>query len=133
MGARHSLPVLQSNHVRARADHIRERRTGFLQCPSWADVKEGWRAQLLGWGTDPEVGRLTGVRRTPSLTFFADAVPENAAFIEDLLAQVAESDAEVHRAAAGATYAGEADPYKAPRVETEGEDEDEPLLDERGA
>jgi ribosome-binding factor A len=80
-----------------------------------------------------EVGRLTGVRRTPSLTFFADAVPENAAFIEDLLAQVAESDAEVHRAAAGATYAGEADPYKAPRVETEGEDEDEPLLDERGA
>ena len=80
-----------------------------------------------------EVGRLTGVRRTPSLTFCADAVPENAAFIEDLLAQVAESDAEVHRAAAGATYAGEADPYKAPRVETESEDEDEPLLDERGA
>ncbi|MGC0372781.1 murein biosynthesis integral membrane protein MurJ [Streptomyces sp. SAI-229] len=24
---------------------------GFLQCPSWADVKEGWRARLLGWGT----------------------------------------------------------------------------------
>ncbi|MET9091250.1 peptidoglycan bridge formation glycyltransferase FemA/FemB family protein [Streptomyces cyaneofuscatus] len=34
---------------------------GFLQCPSWADVKEGWRAQLLGWGPDPEVGELTGV------------------------------------------------------------------------
>jgi len=29
-----------------------------------------------------EVGRQTGVRRTPSLTFFADAVPENAAYIE---------------------------------------------------
>ena len=27
-----------------------------------------------------EVGRQTGVRRTPSLTFFADAVPENAAY-----------------------------------------------------
>lgn len=34
---------------------------GFLQCPSWAEVKEGWRAQLLGWGPDPEAGELTGV------------------------------------------------------------------------
>ncbi|GHH31460.1 lipid II:glycine glycyltransferase FemX [Streptomyces lanatus] len=34
---------------------------GFLQCPSWADVKEGWRAQLLGWGPDPDDGQLTGV------------------------------------------------------------------------
>ncbi|MFF0204348.1 lipid II:glycine glycyltransferase FemX [Streptomyces sp. NPDC005017] len=34
---------------------------GFLQCPSWAEVKEGWRAQLLGWGPDPASGRLTGV------------------------------------------------------------------------
>ncbi|WP_217210828.1 peptidoglycan bridge formation glycyltransferase FemA/FemB family protein [Streptomyces sp. AC550_RSS872] len=34
---------------------------GFLQCPSWADVKEGWRAQLLGWGPDPQAGALTGV------------------------------------------------------------------------
>jgi hypothetical protein len=34
---------------------------GFLQCPSWADVKEGWRAQMLGWGPDPEAGALTGV------------------------------------------------------------------------
>ncbi|MEV7252863.1 lipid II:glycine glycyltransferase FemX [Streptomyces cyaneofuscatus] len=34
---------------------------GFLQCPSWADVKEGWRALLLGWGPDPQAGELTGV------------------------------------------------------------------------
>ena len=34
---------------------------GFLQCPSWADVKEGWRAQLLGWGPDPEAGALASV------------------------------------------------------------------------
>ncbi|MFE4540318.1 lipid II:glycine glycyltransferase FemX [Streptomyces scopuliridis] len=34
---------------------------GFLQCPSWADVKEGWRARLLGWGPAPEAGELTGV------------------------------------------------------------------------
>ena len=70
-----------------------------------------------------EVGRQTGVRLTPSLTFIADAVPETAAHIEDLLAKVAAADAEVHRAAAGATYAGEADPYKAPRVEDEADDE----------
>ena len=66
-----------------------------------------------------EVGRQTGVRLTPTLTFVADAVPENASHIEDLLAQVAAADAEVHRAAAGATYAGDADPYKAPRDDAE--------------
>jgi ribosome-binding factor A len=70
-----------------------------------------------------EVGRQTGVRHTPTLTFVADGVPENAAHIEDLLAKVAAADAEVHRTAAGATYAGEADPYKAPRVE-DAEDDD---------
>ncbi|WP_137989490.1 lipid II:glycine glycyltransferase FemX [Streptomyces vilmorinianum] len=31
----------------------------FLQLPSWADVKEGWRPQLLGWRTGD--GKLTGV------------------------------------------------------------------------
>jgi lipid II:glycine glycyltransferase (peptidoglycan interpeptide bridge formation enzyme) len=34
---------------------------GFLQCPSWGDVKEGWHARLLGWGPDPGAGRLKGV------------------------------------------------------------------------
>lgn len=71
-----------------------------------------------------EVGKQTGVRHTPTLTFVADAVPENAAHIEDLLAQVAAADAEVHRAAAGATYAGDADPYRAPRTESDEDDED---------
>jgi ribosome-binding factor A len=71
-----------------------------------------------------EVGRQTGVRHTPSLTFVTDAVPENAAHIEDLLAKVAAADAEVHRAAAGATYAGDADPYRAPR-DTGDDDTDE--------
>lgn len=62
-----------------------------------------------------EVGRQTGVRHTPSLAFVVDAVPENAEHIEELLAKVAAADAEVHRAAAGASYAGEPDPYRAPR------------------
>ena len=64
-----------------------------------------------------EVGRQTGVRRTPSLTFVADAVPETAQHIEELLAKVAAADAEVMRAAAEATYAGEPDPYRVPRTE----------------
>jgi len=59
-----------------------------------------------------EVGRQTGVRHTPSLTFVADAVPENARHIDDLLAQAARTDAAVAAAAAGATFAGDADPYR---------------------
>ncbi|MDA2810497.1 30S ribosome-binding factor RbfA [Nocardiopsis sp. RSe5-2] len=62
-----------------------------------------------------EVGRQTGLRHTPSLTFEADEVQANAQHIEDLLAQARQSDAEVARAAAGASPAGDADPYKAPR------------------
>ncbi|MGZ4596145.1 MAG: 30S ribosome-binding factor RbfA [Actinomycetes bacterium] len=69
-----------------------------------------------------EVGKQTGVRHTPTLTFFADAVPENAAHIEDLLAKVAAADAEVLRAATSATFAGEADPYRKPRLEDEDEE-----------
>lgn len=59
-----------------------------------------------------EVGRRTGVRLTPTLEFVADAVPENAAHIEDLLRQAAESDAQVAQLAKTSTYAGDADPYR---------------------
>ncbi|MFC3573111.1 lipid II:glycine glycyltransferase FemX [Streptomyces yaanensis] len=36
---------------------------GFLQCPSWGAVKNGWQAQLLGWGpgTGSRAGELSGV------------------------------------------------------------------------
>jgi ribosome-binding factor A len=67
-----------------------------------------------------EVGRQTGVRHTPTLTFVEDALPETAQHIEDLLRKASEADAQVHQAAAAATYAGDADPYRAPR-----EDEDD--------
>jgi ribosome-binding factor A len=72
-----------------------------------------------------EVGRQTGVKHTPSLTFVADAIPEGARNIEDLLAKVAVSDAAVRDAAATASYAGEPDPYKAPRTGEDFGDEDE--------
>ncbi|WP_028648346.1 30S ribosome-binding factor RbfA [Nocardiopsis sp. CNT312] len=68
-----------------------------------------------------EVGRQTGIRHTPSLTFVFDEVQQNAQHIEELLAQARRSDEEVAQKATGARHAGEADPYKAPR-ETE-EDE----------
>jgi ribosome-binding factor A len=75
------------------------------------------------------VGKQTGVRYTPSLTFVADAVPETAGRIEDLLAQARAEDARVQELAAGAAPAGDPDPYRAPRVD---EDDDEPLVDEDG-
>jgi ribosome-binding factor A len=59
-----------------------------------------------------QVGKQLGLRFTPTLTFLLDAVPENARQIDDLLAQARSIDAKVAEQAAGATYAGEADPYK---------------------
>lgn len=61
-----------------------------------------------------EVGHQLGLRHTPSLTFVPDAIPENAAHLEELLRRVHASDAEVARRAAGARYAGDADPYRQP-------------------
>jgi ribosome-binding factor A len=58
------------------------------------------------------VGRATGLKHTPSISFVLDGVPENAKQIEDLLARAREADERVHRAAEGAQPAGEADPYK---------------------
>jgi ribosome-binding factor A len=59
-----------------------------------------------------EVGKATGLRLTPTLAFHLDAVPETAAHIEAALAEAARRDAQVAELAAGATYAGEADPYR---------------------
>lgn len=77
-----------------------------------------------------EVGKQTGVKFTPALTFVADAIPEVAANIEDLLRRARESDAEVARAAAGASFAGDADPYDLDALgeadaDSNDEDEDE--------
>jgi ribosome-binding factor A len=64
-----------------------------------------------------EVGKQLGMRHTPTLEFIPDALPDTAAHIEDLLAEARRSDAELAAAAAGAAYAGEADPYKHPDEE----------------
>ncbi|MEV8098704.1 30S ribosome-binding factor RbfA [Kitasatospora sp. NPDC085879] len=70
-----------------------------------------------------EVGRQTGVRFTPTLTFVADALPDNAKNIDDLLDRARQSDAAVRTAAAGASYAGDADPYRTGRDDDADEDE----------
>src|SRR4051812_40935213 len=48
-----------------------------------------------------EVGRQTGVRFTPTLTFALDSVPQTAKHIDDLLAVAAEADAKVEAARRG--------------------------------
>lgn len=71
-----------------------------------------------------EVGKNITARLTPSLEFIADAIPENAALIENLLSEAAARDAEVESLKKNATYAGDEDPYVKPRVIDSAEDED---------
>lgn len=66
-----------------------------------------------------EVGKATGLRLTPTLAFHLDAVPETAAHLEAALAAAARKDAEVQALAVGASYAGDADPYRAPADEAD--------------
>ncbi|WP_405805782.1 30S ribosome-binding factor RbfA [Streptomyces sp. NBC_01187] len=66
------------------------------------------------------VGAAAGIKHTPSLTFVADALPENAKTIDKALARARAADEEVRKVSSGASYAGEADPYRKP-----GEDADE--------
>ncbi len=61
-----------------------------------------------------EVGRLTGLRHTPSIEFVADSLPETAQRIDDLVAAALEADAELARTREGAEWAGDPDPYRKP-------------------
>jgi ribosome-binding factor A len=61
------------------------------------------------------VGRGTGVRFTPTLTFRCDNVPDGVRRIDELLARAHDADAEVARIRADASPAGEPDPYRPPR------------------
>jgi ribosome-binding factor A len=64
-----------------------------------------------------EVGREIGLRHTPSLAFVADALPDNAQRIEELVAQARNADAELARSREGAVPAGDPDPYRKPADE----------------
>jgi ribosome-binding factor A len=59
-----------------------------------------------------EVGRQTGLRHTPTLTFVHDPLPDSARHLDDLLAVAKARDAEIAKRAEGAEFAGDADPYR---------------------
>ena len=61
------------------------------------------------------VGKATGLKFTPTITFMLDALPDTAHHIDDLVAVARAADEEVAKVREGARYAGDPDPYKAPR------------------
>jgi ribosome-binding factor A len=70
-----------------------------------------------------EVAKQLGTRTAPTLTFVADALPETARHLEEVLARAKAADDEV-AARRVATYAGDEDPYKKPREVAEDDDLD---------
>ena len=64
------------------------------------------------------LGQL-GIRLTPSLEFIADALPEDAAHLADLLEATKRRDEQIAAAAAAARYAGDPDPYRRPADDTD--------------
>lgn len=80
-----------------------------------------------------EVAKQLGMRHAPSLTFVADALPESARHLDEVLARAKELD-EAVAARRGSAYAGEPDPYKKPREAGDADDaedaEDADLDDE---
>ena len=73
-----------------------------------------------------EVAKQLGMRHAPTLTFVADALPESARHLDEVLARAKALDEEAASRRVE-EYAGEADPYKKPREDDEDEDEDEDL------
>jgi ribosome-binding factor A len=61
-----------------------------------------------------EVGKQTGIRLTPTLEFFLDSIPENAATFDAALHEAHRRDLELDALRRTATYAGDEDPYKKP-------------------
>ena len=82
-----------------------------------ADVLEANKGRIRS-----AVGKGIGIRLTPSIEFIADALPEGAAHLEDLVAQTRARDEELARAAANAKPAARptrtASPSTAPRAAT---------------
>ncbi len=72
------------------------------------------------------VGRQTGIKFVPTLTFVADIVPDTARELDAALERVRHADAELARAREGAQYAGEPDPYRRPADEADDDAADGP-------
>jgi len=90
-----------------------------------ADEREGTAAALKSATglIRSEVGRQTGLRHTPSLSFVQDTLPEGAAHMEELVARARAADEALARVREGAVPAGDPDPYRVPASdEDDGED-----------
>lgn len=59
-----------------------------------------------------EMGAALGMRLTPTIEFKVDAVPEQAASIEEALKAAKERDAQIAAEAQGKKYAGGESPYR---------------------
>ncbi len=75
------------------------------------------------------VGKALGLKHSPTLTFVHDDVQEQVKHIDELIAVARASDAKVHEQAAGATYAGDAQPYRVAEDEDEDDDDECPTLE----
>ena len=72
-----------------------------------------------------EVGKNITVRLTPTLEFVPDEIPVNASHLEELIRAAKARDAELEALKKGATYAGDADPYRKDEDFDEDEAEEE--------
>ena len=80
-----------------------------------------------------EGGKALGIRLTPSLSFQLDALPTTAKTLEDALAQARVRDAQIAKVAEGATYDGDADPYRRDEEREDGAPEAEETGQESAA
>jgi ribosome-binding factor A len=69
-----------------------------------------------------EVGRQTGLRHTPSLSFVQDTLPDGARHMEELVARARAADEALAQVREGAEPAGDPDPYRVP-ADTEDDDD----------
>lgn len=70
------------------------------------------------------VGKALGLRHAPTLTFVLDHVSDHAKRIDDLLAVARDADAEVHRMASTARYAGDSNPYRVEEPDSQDVDDE---------
>jgi ribosome-binding factor A len=77
-----------------------------------------------------EVGRQTGLKHTPSISFTRDTVPDTARSIEDLVARARAADEQVAATRASAVPAGDPDPYRRPADEDADDTDDDDAGDD---
>ncbi|MGY1812198.1 30S ribosome-binding factor RbfA [Blastococcus sp. SYSU D00820] len=103
---------------------LREATVFYTVYGDQAQVEDSARALASATGVlRSTVGRQTGIKFVPTLAFVADIVPDTARELDAALERVRSADAELARLREGASYAGDADPYRHPAEDAE-DDED---------